>query len=365
MRILVIPIDQEGHPNANIRLTPIISMLSKNNKINGCERVPYFNTSNEMLRYIRFVCYALRVFISGLRHRKEVDLILGEHPSFGLIGAALSFIIRKQFILDTLDGNVLAHCQLSGDSLFHTKLLLFVEKIVGCVAKVIVVPSEIDKQLYIDQDYKYVRKIVVIPSAVDLSLVDEVKRDKVTLRKKLNLDTKKRILMFAGQREYPPNKQAADWINEELAPVIARRFTDSQILIVGSGEIPSQVSPIVTYTGFVPNIYEYIFASDICLVPYKMNTGISTKLVDSLACAKPVITMVPVARLMPQLVDGENVIIAEDNEEFVSKAIYLLNDPELALKIGVNARKVIEEHYNWEVIAEEWDQLVKKIAIGA
>jgi glycosyltransferase involved in cell wall biosynthesis len=365
MRIFAIPIDRPAHPNANVRLTPLIAVLSKNNKIIGCERVPHFDTSNEFVKHIRFVCYALQVFISGLRRRKESDLILGELPSFGLIGAALSVVIHKPYIWDTHDGNLLAHCQLLRNSFFYTRLVLFIERINGWAAQAIVVPSQRDLELYIAQKYKYVDKIVVIPSAVDLPLVDGAKRDKVTLREKLNLDARKRILMFAGSREYPPNKEAADWINEELAPFIARRFNDVQILIIGTGNVPAQVSPIVTYTGFVPSIYEYIFASDICLVPYRLNTGISTKLLDCMACGKPIITMSSVAGLIPELVEGKNVIIAEDNAGFANKVIYLLNDPELALKIGVNARKVIEERYTWKMIAEEWSQLMEKTVADA
>lgn len=364
MRIFAIPIDRATHPNANVRLTPLIAVLSKNNKIIGCERVPHFDTSNEFVKHIRFVCYALQVFISGLRRRKESDLILGELPSFGLIGAALSVVIHKPYIWDTHDGNLLAHCQLLRNSFFYTRLVLFIERINGWAAQAIVVPSQRDLELYIAQKYKYVDKIVVIPSAVDLPLVDGAKRDKVTLREKLNLDAKKRILMFAGSREYPPNKEAADWINEELAPIIARRFNDVQILIIGTGDIPAQVSPIVTYTGFVPSIYEYIFASDICLVPYRLNTGISTKLLDCMACGKPIITMSSVARLIPELVDGKNVIIAEDNAGFANKVIALLNDPELARKIGVNARNVIEEHYTWQTIGKKWSQLMEKTVAG-
>jgi glycosyltransferase involved in cell wall biosynthesis len=364
MRIFAIPIDRATHPNANVRLTPLIAVLSKNNRIIGCERVPHFDTSNEFVKRIRFVCYALRVLISGLRRRKEADLILGELPSFGLIGAVLSVAIRKPYIWDTHDGNLLAHCQLLRNSFFHTRLVLFIEKINGCAAQTIVVPSERDLELYIEQKYKYVQKIAVIPSAVDLSVVGEAKRDKVTLREKLNLDAKKRILTFTGSREYPPNQEAADWINQELAPFVAQRFHDVQILIIGTGDVPAQVSPIVTYTGFVPSVYEYIFASDICLVPYRLNTGISTKLLDCMACAKPIIAMSSVARLIPELVDGKNVIIAEDEAGFANKVIALLNDPELALKIGVNARNVIEEHYTWQTIGKKWSRLIEKAVAG-
>jgi glycosyltransferase involved in cell wall biosynthesis len=75
--------------------------------------------------------------------------------------------------------------------------------------------------------------------------------------------------------------------------------------------------------------------------------------------------MSSVARLIPELVDGKNVIIAEDNAGFANKVIALLNDPELARKIGVNARNVIEEHYTWQTIGKKWSQLMEKTVADA
>ena len=356
--IFVIPIDQADHPKADPRLTSLTSILAKHNEIIGRERAPYFNTSNKFLRRIRFVGYVLRVIILGLRQARRIDLIIGMQEYFGLIGAVISFIIRKPYMWDT-HGNLLAHRQLLDNSFLYIRLILLLDKIIGRIAKVIVVPSEIDRQLYIEQKYKYVNKIVVIPSGVDLSLVTEVKGDKEALRKDLGLDSSKKILMFMGKRDYPLNKEAADWINEELAPVIARKFNDVQILIVGPGEIPSQVNPIVTYTGFVPNIYQYISACDICLVPYRLRTGISVKVLDSMACAKAIITTSSVASLIPQLVNGNNIITSNDYEEFIDRTVNILHTPELAIKIGANARKVIEEHYSLEVVARKWQHLVE------
>jgi len=365
MRIFTIPIDQAGHPNASPRLTPLIAMLSRDHEIIGCERVPLFNTSNQFLKHIRFLWYALRVLVSGLRRRKDADLILAEHPAFGLIGCVLSLLVRRPCIWDTHDGNLRAHYQMLGSSFLRTRLVMLIDHINGWAARAIVVPSKRDLQLYRDQKYKYVDKIVVIPSAADLPRIDRERKDKAVLREELNLDAGKRILMFAGSRQYPPNREAADWINEELAPILAERFDDVHILIIGTGDIPPRVSPIVTYTGFVPGIYEYIFASDICLVPYKLTTGISTKLIECLACARPVVTMSSVARLVPELVDGENVIIAQDNTEFATKVIDLLGDLELARRIGINARAVIEKHYDSQTITERWHHLVQSTVPGA
>ena len=358
MNIFLIPFDQVNHPKANVRLMPLIKEIVYNNQLLGVERIPYFNTQNEILRHIKFVIYLIQVVYHGLKHRKKIDLILTENLPFGLIGAIISAFIRKSLIWDTHDGNVLAHCQLLNCSPLYTRASLLLEKFVGHMARIIIVPSEVDRQLYIEQGYRYKNKIKVIFSGIDMSVIEK-KEDEMVLRRKLGLAPEKKILIFGGNRDYPPDKETSFWINDRLAPVLEENYQDIQIIITGPGEVPQKIHPIVTFTGYVKDYYEYIFASDVCLVPYFMNTGISTKLIDYLACGKPTVVMACVARLFPKLVDGKNILIARDREEFIEKTIYILNHPEEGEKIGAMGKEVIEKYYDMKVIGKAWQDLFK------
>jgi len=358
MRILVIPIEQKNHPKESQRLTFLINEIKKNNnQILGLERVPYFNTSIESIKYIRFIFYMLKVIFYGLKRRKKIDFVLSQYLPFGLTGAVVSFFIRKPLIWDSLDGNLLNHFKLLNTSIAYNQIGMFFEKLIGSIAKVIIVPSENDKKLYFKQEYKYRNKIKVIPTGINLSIIKKIKGDKILWRQKLGLDPEKYILIFSGKREYLPNKEASFWINDSLAPVLAEKFKQVQIIITGSGEVPKIIHPNVTFPGHIPDYFEHILASDVCLVPYKMNTGISTKLIDYLACGRPTVTTSEVANLFPELVDGENVLIARNKKEFMENTIAILENPTLGEKIGANGRKVIEEHYSMEVISKLWQEV--------
>jgi len=357
MKVFLVPLDQKDHPKTNVRLTPIIKKLEKNNDILGVERIPYFNTSNEFFKHIKFLFYLFKVLFYGLKQSKNIDLILGEHPSFGVMGAILSLTVNKPFIWDTHDGNLLAYCKMLNTSSFYITLNLLIEKFNSSIANFIVVPSEKDKQLYFENKFKYKDKIIVIPSGIDFSKIKQIDKNKYLLRNKLGFGSSAKVLIFSGKRDYPPNKEAAFWINDKLAPILAEKFNQVQIIITGPGEVPQKIHPIVVFPGHVPDYFEHILASDVCLVPYQMNTGISTKLIDYLACGRPTVTTVEVARLFPELVDGENVLIARDRKEFIEKTIAILENPVLGEKIGANGRKVIEEHYNMEVIGKLWQEV--------
>lgn len=363
--VFVIPLDRVEHPRAdNVRFNYFLKALRESGDVIGLERVPYFDTNRQTVRYIRYLSYCLRVLWLGLREAKNIDVIFADHVSFGVVGAILAVLTRKPMICDIDEGNVLAHCRFTGASWLFTRLNLILERFIGYAATVLAVPSEIDVKLYSEQSFRYRDKLAVIPSGIDLSTIPQINQNTASLRTKLGLPLDKRLLIYMGKRQYFPNKEAAFWINDELAPRLAREFDDVRIVICGSGEVPAQIHPIVKFAGHVPEIYEYICASDICIVPYKLDAGISLKVLDAMACGKPVVTMYWVANLFSNLVDGENVIIAKDRTEFAEKVIWLLKNPELYRKIGGNGRKLIERQYNWEVISKTWNGLIDNLWTG-
>jgi glycosyltransferase involved in cell wall biosynthesis len=267
--------------------------------------------------------------------------------------------MKKPLAYDNHDGNQLLYSQFLQTSLLYKKLNLILERFLGYLSKVMVVPSNLDKKLYIDQNFRYKDKIIVIPSGIDFSSINKINKNKFLLRSRLGINLSKKVLIFGGNRDYQPNKEAVLWINEELAPILENNFNEIMIIITGSGDIPPNIHPIIKFTGYIQDYFEHIIASDIGIVPYHMNTGISTKTIDYLASGLPTIITPEVASLFPQLIDGENIIIARDRQEFINKIIYVLNHSEEGAKIGARGKEVIEKYYDMEVVGRAWRELFK------
>lgn len=356
MKILFIPLEATIEQTSFRYYNEIRALLSKHDLI-GLKRVRWFGTKNILIRGMKFIAYAVRTFWFGLKHSREIDLIyIGCLPVYALIGAAISILTGRPCVWAGVD-NALLGCHAHKWSILAT-IDLILERIVWRFMKV-VTTSKVNRQAYLKQGFDP-DKIVVIPEAVDLSLIDEPAVEKGGLRRKLGLNPEKRLLIFMGMRGYAPNKEAADWINEELAPAIFQKFTDVQILMTGSGKIPVHIHEIVTFTGFVPNLYEYIHASDICIAPVWRGTGVLTKVLDCMACAKPTIVTQVAFEGIPQLMDNYNIIIVQNKDEFIRKTIYLLSHFDRARDIGVRAREMIEEHYNWKVWGEKLNGIVER-----
>jgi glycosyltransferase involved in cell wall biosynthesis len=366
MKIFLIPIECTNHPRADVRLAPIMSVLSKKGDIIGLEFVREITfesshdlfTKRKIIGYSKLILYLLKTFMFGLKNLRQIDIIFCEHLYSALVGSALSILSRKPCIWDS-HGNLLEACREFNNSRFYTALTLLLEKMINKIPKVIVVPTELDRQLYIRQGFDP-NKLAVIASGVDFSPLKQITENKNKIREKLGLDLDKKILLLSGNRDHQANKEAAFWVNEKLAPVLSKKLNNVQILITGKGEVPLEINPVVSFVGFVPNIYEYIIASDLCLAPVILGNGVPTKLLDYLACGRPAIVLPSLVKGMPLLVQSKSIIIAKDKDEFITKTIDTLNNLSLAEEIGLNAKKVIEKHYNWDVLQVEWGKLVDK-----
>jgi len=358
MRILLIPLDRFD-VRSNEHIPGRIRLLSGTNEIIGVKRAaPFTGGIGAPTAYMRYLVYAAKVFAYGLRHRRDFDLIFCFESFYALVGVALSLVSGKPCIRDCA-GVTREWLQRTKPSRFFAFAALTSEKIVSRFAKMMTVLSEADKQAYVEQGFAP-DKIAVVPLVIDFTLGDEVAADKEVLRRRLGLEASKRILIFTGRRDYPPNKKAAWWINDKLAPAVSQRYDDVQILMTASGEIPQPTHSTITFTGLVPNVFEYIHASDIALAPIEQPSGTLTKVLDSMSCGKPTVVLASAANGIPQLADGHNAMVVKDGSEFIEKALYLLEHLDEAQEIGVRARRTMEQHYNYEVWETKLNEVLQR-----
>jgi len=106
----------------------------------------------------------------------------------------------------------------------------------------------------------------------------------------------------------------------------------------------------------------YISASDICIFTPQVNREeihrtIATKIYQYLAIGKPLV--VTKARLMQDFVESNRVGFAVDDtdpDEFVSRILEIMDNPELKKEFAANA-KLLSEKYFWEVTVQPLIQI--------
>ena len=337
---------QWDDPKTNERSPTLIRVLLRHHSVIGPKRIPYSADKTRFGTYVRYALFPFVAFYYALKNMTDYDVVFCENAYHSLGVVPFVLFGRKRSVLDS-HGESLHYVQTMGESKLQRVTTPLIEGIVGRAATRIIAVSEAERRLFIKRGFS-AQKVIVIPTAADFSVCDRVGIQKDGARAKLGIKAGKRIVLFIGKRAYPPNMESALWIVENLAPAVADRFRDVEILMSGGGPVPASIPDNVKFTGFVSDIYDLISVSDVCISPTWRGVGIMTKVIDTMACGRPTVASRFCVEGIPELADGENVMIAEDGAEFIKKTLYLLENPDKAEELGRRARQMIEEHYNWD-----------------
>jgi glycosyltransferase involved in cell wall biosynthesis len=93
------------------------------------------------------------------------------------------------------------------------------------------------------------------------------------------------------------------------------------------------------------------------LAPIRVGGGTSFKILEAMASGIPVLTT-PLGNAIGAK-ENKEILIADSASEFSEKIIDLLNDRKLYEKIAVNARKLIEDKYDWRKIVAKLETVYK------
>jgi sugar transferase (PEP-CTERM/EpsH1 system associated) len=206
-----------------------------------------------------------------------------------------------------------------------------------------IVMSESDANI-LNKD-KTVSNIAVIPNGVDIEefLFTKANSQNITIS-------------YFGNMEYFPNQDAVLFFSKQILPMIKQKIPGVKFLIVGKN--PSlTVQSLATdeniiVTGTVDSVIPHYINSSICIVPLRAGGGTRLKILEAMAVGRPVVSTTIGCEGL-DVVDGENLLIADTPVQFAEKVIQLINDKQLYQKIANNGRKLVEDKYSWDKIAEK------------
>lgn len=113
----------------------------------------------------------------------------------------------------------------------------------------------------------------------------------------------------------------------------------------------------------ITEIPKYIAASDIIVLPFSYAATTSRSLLEAMAIGKPIVTTA-VGEISMVVENEKEAILVNPNEKEVSRAIQrLLDDKELALRLGKNARKKVEEKYSIDNIVRSTVAIYNEVIV--
>lgn len=164
--------------------------------------------------------------------------------------------------------------------------------------------------------------------------------------------------LFLGGSYYDPHSpmvRAAQWVVAEVMPHVWSRHPNTHLYLVGRGSdthCRNLAGPNVTVTGKVETVLPYLQNSVCSLVPLQFESGTRFKILESGACRKALVSTTLGAEGIP-VTHGQDILIADTAQEFAQAIVSLIDNPDLARKLGEECRTLVDKNYSLTSLSRE------------
>lgn len=210
------------------------------------------------------------------------------------------------------------------------------------------------------------QKIKVIPAGVDIK--EFYQKDDTTFKHTLGYDNSPLILTVARLH---PNKGLPNLI--KAMRYVITKVPSAKLVILGKGALYPPLKNLARHLGIdnsirfhtdpIPNnkMITVYSSCDIFVLP-SLREPFGRALVEALACGKPAIAT-NIGGPKDLIIDEKTGYLVQpgDIRQLAERMIVLLTDNDLAGELGSNARRRIEEEYDWEVIASAYEKVYAQI----
>jgi glycosyltransferase involved in cell wall biosynthesis len=284
----------------------------------------------------------------------ESDIVIFSHPY--LYPAVKPFITNQKTIYEAHNVEYLLKRSILGKGFMSTYLLNrlkktereLLQKCSLCFSM-----SESDKDELIRLYKVDPSKIYVAPNGVDPGVYNDFFSEGNRVKNQVNPQP---LIIFLGSG-HPPNVEAARQIIKNIAP----QMPNTLFVIAGgvSNELHTDFpGENVCLRYFIPEDEkkELFRTADIAINPMMSGSGTNIKMLDFMAAGIPVISTPTGARGIA--IENYHHAIICDIDIFPPEISRLLHDNKLYETLSISGRKLIEEKYDWKIIA---GSMIKRI----
>jgi len=169
----------------------------------------------------------------------------------------------------------------------------------------------------------------------------------------------RRDFLFIGGFQHTPNTDAVLFFLKEIYPTVKERLRDAKFYIIGDKAPPEVVALAgenVVITGLQRDVSQFFERVRLSIAPLRFGAGVKGKINQSMAWGVPVVaTSVAVEGM--ELTSGEDVLVADEPEEFARALLTLYESPELWNRLSQNGIEKTRSLYSVQVARERLERL--------
>lgn len=165
------------------------------------------------------------------------------------------------------------------------------------------------------------------------------------------------------------SRSAFDFLLKSVYPLLLRTWGPQgfSILISGMRELPAWVRSEIElrlefkFLGFVDDLAEEVGRCHAVLAPISVPVGNRSRIVTAMSMGALVVAHANTAMGNPELVSGDNCLLASSASEFAEHMRLAYASPDLAARLGASARQTYQRSFEPEVASQRLVQELKSM----
>lgn len=177
-------------------------------------------------------------------------------------------------------------------------------------------------------------------------------------------------ILFAGKMDFRPNVEGAIWLADRVMPIVWSRRPAARLVLFGRDPSPAvrrlAADHRITVTGHVLGTEAEKMAlarAGVVAVPLLSGGGTRLKVLNALAMARPVVST-PLGAAGYALHSGQHLLLATGAVPFADALLKLLEQRDLATRLGKAGRCAVQRHYTWERLLPVLDHVYAEVCNG-
>lgn len=169
-------------------------------------------------------------------------------------------------------------------------------------------------------------------------------------------------IMHVGTLDPVTKLPAMMWFYEKVLPLIRLRRPGVKLELVG--RMPKcplhHADPTdVVVHGVVPDVRPYLARGAAFVAPQFVGSGIRIKILNAMATGNAVVSTKVACEGLP-VTHGQDVFVADEEQNFANHVISLLEDSALRERMGQQARRLVEERFGWPSVAKQLENELRE-----
>jgi glycosyltransferase involved in cell wall biosynthesis len=171
-------------------------------------------------------------------------------------------------------------------------------------------------------------------------------------------------LCYMGYLGSPHNERGLLHFLMHIFPKVLKKNPGAMLTVIGDGvtqdlvDVSRQFNSNLVFTGFVDDHRPIVTNTNVFIAPIYFGTGIKTKIIDAMSLGRPVVaTPAAVEGLLVK--HGENIMIAQTDDDFAGHVDTLIGNHDLNQKIRTNAAAYVNQNHNFTLLNRKFIEILE------